>query len=253
MVSPTVARFAAVPFGLFAFVGRWLVTFWVQPLTWRIEPASVAIAVALTALAVSVAVPLLLYSRVISPLRSRPTSMDVDANRSRFFVPASPHYAGLQTITFMWLGGGLVMVERVPNGDHMRVAEFPEAIPVSVIGVVLSFAVAALALFLNRHSVALEPTGLTIQRMRRQSKIRWEDLAPGGPPPPPKPSTKNMRLYFKSPQPKQPAFQDVPVAWLHVDPEFLAAAIRHYVEQPAQRTAIGTGTELTRLQSALAA
>lgn len=208
----------------------------------------------MTAYAVSGGVPLLLYIRVIWPLRRRPASLHIDSNGSRFVVPASPHYAALWAIVLMWAAAGLVMTERVPYGDHMRVAEFPGTIPASVTAVTLSIALAAVVLFVNRPSVTLKPTGLTIRRLRRQSEISWDDLAPGGPPPPAK-RTSQITLYLKRPRPGTvlPASETMPIGRLHLNPEFLTAAIRHYVEQPEQRNAIGTEAELTRLRSGLAA
>jgi hypothetical protein len=43
----------------------------------------------------------------------------------------------------------------------------------------------------------------------------------------------------------------LPVGRLHIDPAFLAGTVRHYVEQPWHRPAIGTEAELDRLRSVL--
>ena len=41
----------------------------------------------------------------------------------------------------------------------------------------------------------------------------------------------------------------IPVGWLYVDAAFLAAVIRHYVDHPENRDAIGTAQEHSRLQA----
>src|SRR5258708_32464483 len=84
VMSLIAARFAAVLIGVLAFVGHLLVTFWVQPLTWRIEPPALGLAVGLAVLAMSAAVPLLLYIWGLAPLRRRPASLAVAAAASQF-------------------------------------------------------------------------------------------------------------------------------------------------------------------------
>jgi hypothetical protein len=63
-----------------------------------------------------------------------------------------------------------------------------------------------------------------------------------------------LRVYLNVP-PTQGWYyrwKDLPVGRLQADPAFLAWTIRHYVEQPWHRPAIGTEAELTRLRSVLA-
>jgi hypothetical protein len=196
----------------------------------------------------------LLYIWVLAPLRRRPASLAVDAAGSRFVAPASPYYQGWLAVTLMWIGAGLVMTERVPNGDHMRVAQLPGAIPASVTAVTLTVGLAAVLLVGNRPRVILEPAGLTIRRLRRRSEINWDELAPGGPLPPTRRGTSQITLYRKPPRPGTvPPAEKMPIGWLQVSPEFLTAVIRHYVEQPEQRNGIGTEAELDRLRTTLPA
>src|SRR5690349_17102984 len=159
-MSLIAARFAAVVIGVLAFVGHLLVTFSVQPLTWRVEPPAFGLAVGLVALAMSAAVPLVLYMWLLAPLRRRPASLSADATGSRFVVPVSPYYQGWLAVTLLWIGAGLVMTERVPNGDAMRVADLPAAIPVSLTAVTLAVGLAAGLLFSKRPCVIFEPAGL---------------------------------------------------------------------------------------------
>jgi len=247
------ARFAAASIGVLAFVGRLLVTFWVQPLTWRIESPALGLAVGLTILAMSVAVPLLLYIWILTGLQRRSASLGIDAAGSRFVAPSSPYYKGLLVVMLMWICAGLLITERVSNGDHMRVAHLPGAVPASVTAMTLAVATAAVLLFVNRPCVVLEPAGLTIRRLRRRTKISWDELAPGGPLPPTKHGNSQITLYRKPPRPGTvPPAEKLPIGWLHVNPEFLTAVIRHYVEQPQQRSGIGTEAELDRLRTTLA-
>jgi hypothetical protein len=85
------------------------------------------------------------------------------------------------------------------------------------------------------------------------TRLAWDRLAPLSPPPPAKRRPRNIKVYLNVPPlPGQyPFSEDLPAGWLHVDPAFLAAAVRHYVEHPEHRAAIGTAEELTRLRSAV--
>ena len=106
---------------------------------------------------------------------------------------------------------------------------------------------------MERPELQLDPGGLTIRRLGRTTAIAWDELAPGGPLPPVK-RPRHLRLDLnRTPAPGQYAASvDVPVVWLHVEPAFLARAIRHYGENPQDRAEIGTGEGLRRLQAAAA-
>jgi hypothetical protein len=255
-MSLTAARFAAALIGVLAFVGHLLVTFLVQPLSWRVEPPAFGLAVGLVVLAMSAAAPLLLCLWVLAPLRHRPASLAVDTAGSRFVVPASPHYQGFLAVTLMWIGAGLVMTERVPNGDSMRVAQLTAAIPVSVTAVTLAVGLGAVLLVANRPCVILRPAGLTNRGLRRRRDIDWDELASGGPLPPARRGSGQVTLYRKPAQPGAGTVlsaANMPIGSLQVSPDFLTAVIRHYVEQPEQRTGIGTHAELERLRTTVSA
>ena len=59
-----------------------------------------------------------------------------------------------------------------------------------------------------------------------------------------------MPLYFDRwiPTWGRYRYESLPVGRVDVDPTFLTSVIRHYVEHPEHRAAIGTDTELARLQ-----
>jgi hypothetical protein len=130
-MSPAVMRVIAVPVALFAFALRLLETFWIQPLSWRIRPIGWAIPVQAGAVAVSAVVPVLVYLLVVQQRRSPPASLRVDVRHRRFVASVAPRSQGLLAIVATWIGTGLIMTERVPNTNRVRVADLSFAVPVS--------------------------------------------------------------------------------------------------------------------------
>lgn len=250
-MPPAVARIAAVAFGALAFALRLMVTFWIEPLTWRAD----SVLLGLVFFLASGILPALAvfggYWLVTRRLSCRPALLALDARRRRLVAPASSVRAGWTAILCMWFAAGGVMTERVPGGDRMRVARFAGAVPVSVAVVTSFLALAALFLVVRRPWVALDPAGLTVQRLRRRAMIAWDDLAPGGPPPPAERRPGWVRVYRNTPAGAPFVAEDLPVGRLHVDAAFLAGAVRHYVAHPERRRAIGTEAELSRLRSAV--
>jgi len=252
-MSPGFGRWFVVALCLLAFVGRLAVGFWLQPLAGRIEPAGLGAAIGLAGLVVSVGVPLWSHVRVSRP-RRHPVALAVDARHERFVVPAALFWRGVQAIAASWIGGGFVMVKRVPDGDGVRVAALGDAFPLSVAMLVVTFGAAGLLLFANRPSLVLDRAGLTIRWLGWRQVIKWDDLLPGGPAPPAtRGLTSQITLYLRPlvPEAMMPSAH-VPVGQLGVSPAFLAATIRHYVEQPERRPSIGKAEELTRLRAAFA-
>ncbi len=239
-MSPTALRWCAVPLGVLGFILRLAVTFRLQPLTWRLG-LDYGLSVMLGGIAVAVAVPFgILWLLAGSNLRP-PASFVV--GDGRFTAQASPMFASSQAILWMILSGGLVVTERVPNGDAMRVAEFGFAWPMTIIDVGLFWAGALAFLLVHRPQLHLDPSGLTIHRMWSTTVVAWDELAPGGPPPPTKRHPRKLRLYLNrmSTYGQYVASEDVPVGRLHIDPAFLANAIHHYVDNPQDRATIGSG------------
>jgi len=251
-MSPTALRWCALPLGLLGFALRLAVTFWLQPLTWRLSPAS-GLLVMTGGIVVAVAIPFGIFWLLTGGVRRRPNHFAW--SNGRFTVPASPLYAGSQAMMWMFLSGGAVFTERVPNGDRMRMAEFDFTWPATVIGVGVFWVVAFAFLLVQRPQLHLDSGGLAIRRVWRTTEIAWGDLAPGGPVPPVKRRTRRLRLYLNRAPVlgRYVASEDVPIGWLHVEPAFLARAIRHYVEHPQDRAAIGTEEGLRQLRAAVGA
>jgi hypothetical protein len=184
--------------------------------------------------------------------RSHPRQQEFTVGERVFTAPPSAIMAGSQAIVCMFFAGGVVVTERVPNGDSMRLAEFGSAWIVSLIVVSIFVAIAVAMLVVQRPQLSLDPEGLTIRRLRRSARLAWEELAPGGPLPPKKKRQAFLQLYRKPP-PNYPNYvptEAVPIGWLNIDPTYVAAAIRHYAEHPEDRAAVGTAAELNRLKSA---
>ncbi|PWU46265.1 hypothetical protein DLE60_16645 [Micromonospora globispora] len=252
-MSVNLARVLALPFGLLAFALRLAAMFWVMPLTWHTRSADAGLLVWLTALAASALAPVGLYLLLTRPVPRRPASFQLDDRHGGFVAPASPHELGPLVIVVLWVAPGSMVTERVPNGDGLRFAQFDYATLVSAAVVALLFVPAVVLLLVNRPRLALDPDGITVQRMTSRRRIGWNELAPGGPPPPTARKARYLTLYRTTgPTPgRYPRPEQLPVGWLHADPAFLANTIRHYVEQPAQRHNIGTEHELARLRSQL--
>jgi len=238
-MSPTALRWSAVPLGLLAFVLRVAMTLWFEPITWRFSFGQGLLLMA-GAIAAAISVPFGVFALLNMGNRRRAAAFTSDSGA--FTVPPSPVWAGSQFLMWMFLSGGLVMTERVPNGDTMRLAQLGFASDAaSVVGVGLFWAVGFAFLLVQRPQLRLDHTGLTIRRFRRTTRLAWDDLRPGGPPPPAKRRQRQLRVYLVGPPvvDRYPPSEDIPIGWLHIDPAFLADRIRHYVEHPEDRAAIG--------------
>ncbi|GAA3767373.1 hypothetical protein GCM10022225_62220 [Plantactinospora mayteni] len=252
-MSLGVLRAAALALGIVAFLSRFAVTWWLAPVTDRIEPAGLGLPLHLLALVVTVVAPLVVFTRVVVPPRRRPATFRVDAAARRFVVGAFPRFQGGLTIVFLWAAAGLVVVERGPERDVLGFNDWPsETYHGALFAVVVGFALTAP--FLQQASFVLEPAGVSVHGPRGKITIDWDDLAPGGPPPP-APVSPRITLYRRGWHPwsgHHPArTEELPVGLLNVQPDFLAAAIREYVAHPSLRAGIGTATELTRLHADL--
>jgi hypothetical protein len=217
------------------------------PLTWHIEPAALRLAVAFLAYVLACASPALVYLWLGRRLLKGPAAFERSAEGTAFVVPDSPVWPGSVACTLMLLAGIAVPYERVPDTERLRVPVDPAfGIPFLAIGAVLAAAALAVV-WLPAPSLRLTPSGIAVRRVLRSRDVRWEDLVPGGPHPPVR---RTMRLLYQTGGGQHHI--NVPVSRLRVDAAFLATVVRHYVERPEHRTAIGTQEELERLESAYA-
>jgi hypothetical protein len=248
-MSSNALRWSAVPLGLLAFALGLVVRLWVEPLTWRLSLGT-ELLVFSGAILVAAGIPVGVFAVLLRGDRWHPARF-VPA-RGGFTVPPSPVHPGYQAIMWTCLGSRAVMTERVPGGMSVRLAQLDFAWPATLVGVGLFWAVALAFLLVARPQLHLDAGGLTIRRvLRRRTRLAWDDLAPGGPQPPAKRGQRQLKVYLAAPPVfgRYPSSEDIPIGWLHVDPAFLAAALRHYVAHPEDRAAIGSTEELTRLQS----
>ncbi len=179
--------------------------------------------------------------------------MQVDIRGPRFEAPASPAWLGPYAVVLGWLAGGLIVTERVPNEDRMRLAESGGALVLSVVGPVIILGLLTVLLLLNRPRLTLDSDAITMQGFWKRTSIGWDRLMPGAPMTPGKGNATSLALYETATSPTANLVpHTLPTGRLHVDAVFLANTIRYYVDQPGHRPAIGTAAELDRLRSALA-
>lgn len=236
-LSPTAVRWLAVPLGLTAFAGRLALTLWWEPRTyrWSFGPGMAALG---AAAAVGIAVVFGLFALLAGG--KKPAALAWHGGEA--CVPPSPYFAGSQAILWMWLAGGMVMTERVPHADAMRIDRDDGAPVMSGIAVSLFFGVAAAILLIHRPRLEFDADGLTIRRLRTVQRLEWDRLAHGGPLPPRK-RQRYLRLYLNEPPilGSYPPSVDIRLARLHVDPAFLGETIQRYVEHPEERAALPGG------------
>lgn len=238
-------RVVALSFGTAALLIQLAYEFWVKPLTWNWPTWAALLASPIVAFG---ALCLLFWLAFRAPGNRPPASFRIGSvgQQSAFVVPTSPWAAGPVALMWMFLGGGLVMTERAPDGG-VRIPSFGW-IP-SLIGPSLSVA-AVLWLLFRGPQVRLTSNGLLV-RLFRSRTVPWSSLAPGGPPPPAS-SARTLGLLTRQPAPNAyPTWLTLPLRWLAVDPPFLANAIRHYVDHPQHRANIGLPAEHERLRRAI--
>ncbi|MFE0589574.1 hypothetical protein [Micromonospora echinospora] len=103
-------------------------------------------------------------------------------------------------------------------------------------------------------TVELSPEGVGFGRPRRAFFVPWSALA-AGQPILPTAQSRTLRLVLARPElvsreggrRRRTDRELLPTQDVDVAPEFLAAAIRHYLDHPAHRPAIGTVAEHARL------
>ncbi|AVT40885.1 hypothetical protein [Plantactinospora sp. BB1] len=249
-MSLGVLRAAALALGIVAFLSRFAVSWWVEPVTDRIDPAGLGLLLRLLALFLTLVAPLVVLIRVVAPLRRRPATFQVDAAGRRFVVGGFPRFQCVLTIFFLWNAAAMVVVERGPARDRLGFNEWPsESYHGAMFAVLVGCAL--VSPFLRRAGLVLAPTGISVSGFPGATTIDWDELAPGGPPQP-APVSPRITLYRRGRQPwsgRPPGVEELPVGQLNVQPDFLASAIREYVAHPSYRAGIGTATELARLRA----
>lgn len=250
----TTARLVALPFALSAFGLRLLDTFWITPLTWRIESWQLALAAWLAALLGSVGLPLAGYFLVTRRARRRAATWQLEPGGpggpdvTRFAAPAAPRWTGPWAIVLGWIAGSGPVAERVPGGDRMRIAQFGEALPVSIVLVSIGLLLVVATVVSNRPRLTLDRDGLTLHRYRGRLRLAWDELMPGGPPLPARRDPERLDVYRLAAGATAPV--RLPAGRLQVDSAFLAHTIRYYTERREQRGGIGTPAGLDALRSA---
>jgi hypothetical protein len=248
-MSARVALLLAVPFAVLASGLRLGETLWLRPLTWHIHPfLPSGLLTDLALNAGSAAVPLGGYLLLTRSTRKRPRTWHLDPGRRRFTATASPYSMGPWAVAMGWMCGGVVLTERVPNQEHMRIAQLGVATTISMVVAATAMIMIMLLLLVNRPLLSLDSAGMTLHGLGRPVRLRWDELLPASPPRPSKSNPKVLILYQAAPSGGPPQSCGLPARSLHIDTAFLADTIRRYADNPDHRASIGTADELTALQ-----
>lgn len=230
----TLRRLALV-LGLFAFAGRVAYTFWLQPLSWSLNTFT-WLQLFVASYVLSAAIPVTIFT-LVTPLAA---AAQLERRGTALVAPPSPNLVGLAVICLGFFGGGLIVAERVPDADAMRVAHFDWAWPITLVSIGLTRATALALVLIQRPRIEFTADALTIRRLWRVIRLEWDRLAPGGPLPPKSRSDRHMLLYLADPPlpGRYPTSVAIAFGWLYVDPKFIADTIRRYAEHPEERAAL---------------
>lgn len=232
-MSHAVLRWSAIPLGLLAFGLRLARTVWVTPLTWEMSTGR-RFLILLTGDVVALAIPIVIFwllARRLPVSRARFIARD-----GRLIAAHSPIYVAWQAIGLMYVSSALVLFERVPGGDSLRPFDWP----FSVIAVSFAWTAAVAILLVRRPRLELDPEGLTLIRPFQRARVSWDRLIPGQPTSPSKKDHALRACLHGDPVAGNRPRMEIPHRSLHIDPTFLADALRHYGEHPEDRAAIGT-------------
>ncbi|HCT81854.1 MAG TPA: hypothetical protein DGG94_22760 [Micromonosporaceae bacterium] len=234
---PNRVRVIAFLCGLLAIALRLAEKFWLEPWSWRFDQWPVSLLLFMNALVLAMLIPFAIFGLLTWRMRGKPVPLQVDTRRRWFVAKATPHLGGFWAILLMWIGGGAIMTERVPNQEAVRVAHLPGAVAISVVGVLLFAAGAVALLFSNTVRVVLEPESVHVRQLWMSGRVKWDDVV----------HVEQVRTGLNLWRRTSRLSLGVPLLFLQVDPEVLTRAIRTYVQQPERRAAIGTFEELQRL------
>ncbi|MET7392957.1 hypothetical protein ABZS66_05605 [Dactylosporangium sp. NPDC005572] len=154
-----------------------------------------------------------------------------------FVVPGSPVWLGRMAMGWALLGTLFLESDpSLPLGARIGINT----------AAALIIAAAAIPL-LRGPRIVVSPTGLTIRAGGRR-QVAWDELVrvPAAPLPLTVRSPK-LALSIRRPGHPDPGWLLVPLELLAVEPVFLGTVVEHYVEHPANRPAIGTPEEYTRV------
>jgi hypothetical protein len=253
-MSTRVAVLLAAPFAALAFVLRLGERLWVEPFTWKTHSALLGLIAFLGLVGGSAAVPVGGYLLLTRSARRRPKTWHLDAGKRRFTAPVSPYGPGPRAVVAGWIGGGTVLTERVPNQDHMRIARLGVMTSISIVTAAAIVIITMLCLVLlaapSTPILSLDSEGMTLRGLWRRTRLRWDELVPGGPPRLSTISPAVLVLYQQKSVPagRPPRRRRLDPRRLHIDTAFLADTIRCYAVNPDRRAGIGTAEELTALR-----
>lgn len=235
-------QISALLLGLAGFCLRLLIIFWWQPLTWDWDEPIGFFVGFFVGLAIGVAVPVAAWCLLFWLLWRKVRPGVVELRAGRFVVPNNPAYGGTQFVAWMFMAGSLVPTERVPGHDAMRIYAEPVLLIASAVTLAIFLAIAGTLLFWPKPRIELTSTALEFHHFLSRQYLGWEELAPGGPPIPGR--FQKLAVLVSGPRGWVPT--TVP-AMVLAERTFVAALIRHYVEHPEHRAAIGSAAEHARL------
>ncbi|WP_344616955.1 hypothetical protein [Dactylosporangium salmoneum] len=249
-MSAVSVRVLATVLGAGAFGAGVFDSFVLQPLSWRIEPRGLGVALGLLGLLVSLGGAPLLFLLLTRRLRHRPAAFGVGPDAG-FTVATASRYPAATGVLLLMAAGTQVLAERVPDTDQVRpTALFGSAWASGALAVTLA-GLGLAYIWLLRYRLTLTPDGITAHTMLGSCRVPWAQLGPGGPLVPGR-RARTMPVRYRRSDGRTRTLRLSPY-YLAVDPAFLAPVIRHYGEQPQHRARIGTCQELERLQAGFAA
>jgi hypothetical protein len=222
-VVPMHLRLLAIPLGLVAFMLGWLTAQWLGPATVGGLAGNLLFGACLVAAA---AIPFGVFLLFGGRQRLRPATFTVVEDR--FEAPTSAVRAGSAAISWMFVGGVVAAPNRFVQESLGEAAAEALRSPVSLFSAGFFVAISVATLTIERPRLRLDRSGIEIRRLWTRTRVAWDRVA-----------VATARTS---------AHPDIPDSRLHVDPAFLAHALRRYADAPETRAEIGTAEGLARLK-----